>query len=163
MNNNPRKNNSDSVERDSTNNRLERNSSIPDDLPDSDKDKRELETEETLIDLPDVKDIPGQEFVNTPPVGSIGDTTIASDDEEGISVFDKDDSEDLVMGTPGDVSRGEREALEDITYMPTTDEDNLHAAKMDDADFQNERLDEKGFGDRRLGGSPSEPRSPGEP
>lgn len=75
-------------------NRLERNSSTPNDLPDSKEDQQKLQAEETVIDLPDVKDIPGQEFVNAPPLGALGDTTISSDDEEGRSVFDQDDSED---------------------------------------------------------------------
>ena len=36
------------------------------DLPDSPRDKEELKSEETTIDLPDVKDIPGQEFIHPP-------------------------------------------------------------------------------------------------
>jgi hypothetical protein len=63
-----------------------------DDLQDSPQDREKLEPEETFINLPDVKDIPGQEFVNAPPAGMLGDTTISSDDEEGRNVFDRDDS-----------------------------------------------------------------------
>jgi hypothetical protein len=147
-----RKNNRpDPNPRDMNANRLERNSSAPNDLPDSESDSRKLEPEETYIDLPDVKDIPGQEFVNTPPLGSLGDTTIASDDEEGASVFDRDDSEDLRRGNEADVSRDERTTLEQIDYMPTRDEDNLQNARMDNVDFQNEPLNERSFGDERSG------------
>jgi hypothetical protein len=40
-----------------------------------------------------VKDIPGQEHVHVAPLGEIADTTISSDDEEGVRVF-KDDEEE---------------------------------------------------------------------
>lgn len=152
MNNNRSHNRPDPNERDMNENRLEQNSSIPNDLPDSKKDQEKLRTEETFIDLPDVKDIPGQEFVNAPPLGSLGDTTIASADEEGLNVFDKDDSEDLRRtGNDSDVSRGERKALEQVAYMPTQDEDNLQRARMDNTDFQNEPLNERSFGEEKSG------------
>jgi hypothetical protein len=146
MNNNR---NNDRGEREPNNNRLEGRSSVPGDLPDSERDRKEMRTEETFINLPDVKDIPGQEFVNTPRTGMLDDTTISSADEEGTGVFDLDDSEDLTPGTEGDVSRAQRKALEHTDYMPTQDEDNLMEARMDSLDFQNEPLDEKGFGEVR--------------
>ena len=147
-----RKNNrTDPNTRDMNANRLERDSSAPNDLPDSKQDQEKLQPEETFIDLPDVKDIPGQEFVNTPPA-TFGDTTIASADEEGTSVFDRTDEEDLRRtGDEADVSRNERKALEQIDYMPTTDEDNLQNARMDNVDFQNEPLNERSFGEERTG------------
>jgi hypothetical protein len=148
---NDRNNRPDPNPRDMNENRLESHSSRPNDLPDSREDQEKLRTEETYIDLPDVKDIPGQEFVNAPPLGSLGDTTISSDDEEGASVFDRDDSEDLRTGNDADVSREERKALEQVDYLPTTDEDNLQDARMDNVDFQNEPLNERGFGEERSG------------
>jgi hypothetical protein len=133
-------------ERDMTNNRLEGRSSVPGDLPDSKEDKEKLGSDETYIDLPDVKDIPGQEFVNAPPLGALGDTTISSADEEGESVFG-----DNERGTDFNVSREERAALEDTEYMPTTDENNLRRARMDSTDFQNEPLNERSFGEEISG------------
>jgi len=144
-----KENNTTRGEREPGNSRIERRSSIPGDLPDSQKDREEMRTQEEFIDLPDVKDIPGQEFVNAPPVGALGDTTIASDDEEGVGVFDLDDSEDFTPGTEGDVSRGEKQALEQIDYLPTRDENNLIEARMDNTDFQNEPLNERSFGEVR--------------
>jgi len=152
MKNNRNNNRPDPNTRDMNANRLERTSSTPNDLPDSREDREKLKTEETFIELPDVKDIPGQEFVNTPPAGVLGDTTISSADEEGINVFDRGDAEDLRRtGNDADVSRGERRALEQIDYMPTADENNLQDARMDNVDFQNEPLNEKGFGEERTG------------
>ena len=62
------------------------------DLPDSDKDKEALKQEQTTIDLPDVKDIPGQENIHVPDLREMADTTISSDDEEGTGVFDDEDN-----------------------------------------------------------------------
>jgi hypothetical protein len=152
MNNDRKNNRPDPNTRGINSNRLERNSSTPNDLPDSKDDLDKLQPEETFIDLPDVKDIPGQEFVNTPPLGALGDTTISSADEEGTNIFDEDDEQDLrPTGTEADVNRNERKALEQIDYMPTTDEDNLQNARMDNVDFQNEPLNERSFGEERTG------------
>jgi hypothetical protein len=75
-------------------NEQERQSSVPNDLPDSPQDRERLQPEETIIELPDVKDIPGQEFVHVPPLGELADTTISSDDEEGVGLFDDDVQQD---------------------------------------------------------------------
>ncbi|HEV7329516.1 MAG TPA: hypothetical protein VGN63_00600 [Flavisolibacter sp.] len=138
-------------ERDMTNNRLEGQSSIPGDLPDSPQDQEKLRNEETTIDLPDVKDIPGQEFVNVPTIGEMADTTASSADEEGEGVFGPDDR---VTAAPGsadyDVRPDELQALGDTTYMPTRDEDRLRRARMDNVDFQGEPLNEKSFGEGQM-------------
>ena len=144
------RNTSSGNERDITVNRLEQQSSVPGDLPDSPEDREKLKTEETTIDLPDVKDIPGQEFVNVPVIGEMADTTAASDDEEGVGVFDRDDTENFTPGTEGDVRPDEREALRDTTYMPTRDEDRLRQARMDNVDFQGEPLNEGSFGEGQM-------------
>lgn len=136
--------------------RGERLSSVPNDLPDSPADRERLQPEETIINLPDVSDIPGQENVHVPRMESFADTTIASDDEEGTRVFgddEEDDDEDLDLrtGTEGDVSREERQTLADSNYMPTRDEDNLRRASMDATDFDGEALNEGSFGTRQTG------------
>jgi hypothetical protein len=141
-------------ERDMTSNRGEQRSSVPNDLPDNPQDAEKLKPEETFIDLPDVSDIPGQENVSAPVIGEMADTTISSADEEGDGIFDDDDEDvdvEYIMGTEGDVHSDERRALEDETYMPTRDENNLRNARMDNTDFHGENLNEKGFGDERSG------------
>ena len=123
------------------------------DLQDSAHDAARLEAEETVLDLPDVKDIPGQEFVQVPPLGMLADTTISSADEEGVGLFD-DEEDDVAFarGTEGDVSRTERQALErGEEYMPTRDERALEDASLDNTDFEGELLNETGFGDDRTG------------
>jgi len=64
------------------------------DLPDSERDKKELQQDKTTIDLPDVKDIPGQENIHVPDLREMADTTISSDDEEGTGLFDDEDNKD---------------------------------------------------------------------
>jgi hypothetical protein len=124
------------------------------DIRDSAQDRERLKPDEATIELPDVKDIPGQEFVNAPPAGILGDTTISSADEEGEGLFDDDeeDETDIVMGTEADVSSEEKTALERAdTYMPTGDEDRLQQASMDSTDFDGEALNEASFGEEQSG------------
>ena len=153
-------NNIERGDRDMNSNRLEQRSSVPGDLPDSEQDREKLGSEESFIDLPDVKDIPGQEFINAPPAGALGDTTISSDDEEGLSVFGS--GRETERGTDFNVSRDERTILEDSEYMPSRDENNLRRARMDNTDFQNESLNERGFGEEISGEDLDLPTS-GEP
>ena len=79
------------------------------DLPDSPHDAERLKGEQTTIDLPEVKDIPGQEFVHTAPLGELADTTISSADEEGEGLFDDDaagNDDEIIPGVEGDSSKG---------------------------------------------------------
>ena len=134
------------------NNGNEWRSSRPNDLPDSASDKEKLQPEETYIDLPDVKDIPGQEFVNAPPAGMLADTTISSDDEEGRGIFDEEGAEDFrKTGNDSDVNIQERAILGQVDYLPTRDEENLQRASMDSSDFEGDQLNEKEFGRDRTG------------
>ncbi|MCF3111190.1 hypothetical protein LL912_20545 [Niabella sp. CC-SYL272] len=67
------------------------------DLRDTEADKEKLKPDEGTLDLPEVKDIPGQEHIHPPDLREMADTTIASDDEEGVGIFDTD-NERLVRG-----------------------------------------------------------------
>jgi hypothetical protein len=77
------------------------------DLPDSPHDAERLKGEETIIELPDVEDIPGQEFVHVAPLGELADTTISSADEEGEGLFNDnvDNDDEFIPGTESDTSR----------------------------------------------------------
>lgn len=59
------------------------------------------------------------------------------------------DDEDLNFkpGTEADVSPDEVKALEDASYMPTRDEDNLRTARLDNTDLDGDELNEGSFGD----------------
>lgn len=124
------------------------------DLTDSPHDQERLRPDEVTIDLPDVKDIPGQEFIQVPPLGMMADTTISSDDEEGVGLFDDDeeDETDIVMGTEADISTDDKRMLEETDEdMPTTDDSQLKRASLDSTDFEGEELNEGSFGEERGG------------
>ena len=58
------------------------------DLTDPAKDQEKLKQEEFTIDMPEVKDIPGQEHIHPPVIREMQDTTISSADEEGEGILD---------------------------------------------------------------------------
>jgi hypothetical protein len=124
------------------------------DLTDPQRDQDRLKPEETTIDLPDVKDIPGQEFVHPAPFGMMADTTISSADEEGAGLFDDDEDDDteILMGTQADITKVDKQMLETgDDYIPTIDANNLRRASLDNTDFDGEELNEGSFGDERSG------------
>ncbi|MBC8033138.1 MAG: hypothetical protein H7Y03_03270 [Chitinophagaceae bacterium] len=86
--------------------------------------KERLGQDVTYIVLPDVADIPGQEHISTAGLpGEMADTTISSDDEEGIrdgkDLLEEKEEDDLqiVMGTEADVTS------EDLALLGASDQD----------------------------------------
>ncbi|MDB5192789.1 MAG: hypothetical protein JWQ96_2352 [Segetibacter sp.] len=116
------------------------------DLQDSPQDEEKMKSETFIIDLPDVEDIPGQEFVHVPNIQEMQDTTISSDDEEGVGLFGDDETDedtDLVMGTDADVSATEQEVLaKSAEDMPTDDDIRLRRTELDSTDEQGDLLNE---------------------
>jgi len=109
------------------------------DLPDSAADKDKLRSDKSTIDLPDVKDIPGQEFVHPPDLREYSDTTISSDDEEGKGIWD----DEQAPGSPN-VSRLERKLLDESENdMPTRDDRQLRDAELDSTDEDGTPLNER--------------------
>lgn len=124
------------------------------DITDPERDQERLQGDEATLDLPDVKDIPGQEFVQVPPLGMMADTTISSADEEGEGIFidDEEDETDIEMGTRADITRFEKQTLQRTEdYLPTTDAEQLQKASLDNTDFEGEPLNERSFGEERTG------------
>jgi hypothetical protein len=125
-----------SKEKKETNKKINRSS----DLPETAKDKEELKSEETIINLPDVKDIPGQEHVHVPNNSELADTTISSSDEEGEDVWNDED----VTEDSSNVSDDEKAILEEAANdMPTRDERQLREASLDSTDDDGTPLNEK--------------------
>ncbi len=115
------------------------------DIHDSEKDKEKLKSEETVIDLPDVEDIPGQANVKPPEANQEEDLTIASDDEEGAGIFEDEetDDEEIYQNDDTNVTREERELLRDTETVGTEDDEDLKRARLDDRDFEGDQLNEK--------------------
>ena len=93
------------------------------DLPDSENDILHLQPEETIIELPDVEDIPGQEHIKVPLFNEFADTTIASDGEEGADIFDRDKME-------SNVSEAERSFLQTSATHTSGDEEEEDARNI---------------------------------
>ena len=112
------------------------------DLPETKRDKRLLEPDEATLDLPEVKDIPGQEHVRPLPAGEMADTTISSADEEADALLDTD--EDILIDKAADVSNTERELLQRSSEsMATTDDERLNIADLDKTDEEGTALNER--------------------
>lgn len=112
------------------------------DLPESPNDKKQLQPDEATLDLPEVKDIPGQEHVRPFLPGEMADTTISSADEEGSGLLDID--EDILTDKATDVTNVEREVLRRSSEsMGTADDEQLRNAALDKTDNEGIALNEK--------------------
>ena len=145
--------------------RIERSNDNPrnTDITDSPQDREKLKPDEATLDLPEVRDIPGQEHIHVPPLGELADTTISSADEEGAGLLDDlndPDDSSIRMGTNSDVSPNERRILDaGENFRDTADEDLLRRARLDNTDFEGDRLNEAGFGEEQTGSDLDIPNS----
>jgi len=113
-----------------------------DDLPESENDKRQLKPDKATLDLPEVKDIPGQEHVRPFLPGEMADVTISSADEEANDLFDTD--EDIITDKATDVTNTERGLLQRSSEsMATGEDEQLNSATLDNADEDGTLLNEK--------------------
>jgi hypothetical protein len=112
------------------------------DLADSRRDENELLPDEAILDLPDVSDIPGQEYIHPPLMGEFADSTISSADEEGIELLN--DYGDNVTPEEKDLLRKSAEENPDSEEGETVnricldefDEDN---APLNEGNIENDR------------------------
>ena len=107
--------------------------------------KKDSTPEKNTIDLPEVKDIPGQEHVRPLRLGDLADSTASSDDEEGDDVLEPQKDElGIVMGNGGDVSAEERSTLANIDNTRADSEDEvLSEVELDNVDADGTPLNEK--------------------
>jgi len=112
------------------------------DLPESPEDKKQLQPDEATLDLPEVKDIPGQEHVRPFLPREMADTTISSSDEEGSGLLDID--EDILTDKATNVTNVEKDLLQRSSEsMATADDEQLNIASLDDTDDDGTPLNEK--------------------
>ena len=105
------------------------------DIMDNPKDTAKLKGETATLDLPEVKDIPGQEHVTVPRMGELKDTTVSSADEEGDVLFNEQDD--------SDVSEEEKELLDRTDEsMSTPEDEDVFNAELDKRDDDGELLNE---------------------
>ena len=111
------------------------------DLADSADDKKHLQPDSGTLDLPDVKDIPGQEKIRPLLKGELGDITASSDDEEGKDILD--DNDDLDTELNSNVTKDERDLLQKSAESLGTDDDlALENVALDDTDEDGTPLNE---------------------
>jgi len=112
------------------------------DLQESRRDSELLKPDEATLDLPEVKDIPGQEHVRPFLPGEMADTTISSADEEGNGLLETD--EDILADQADDLTRTEKELLQRSSEsMASKDDEQWREAKLDNTDDNGTPLNEK--------------------
>lgn len=114
---------------------------ITSDLPESIRDKELLKPDEATLDLPEVKDIPGQEHVRPLPPGEMADITPSSSDEEANDLLDT--NEDILLDKNLNVTNSERDLLQRSSEsMATLNDDQLTKAEPDMTDDEGTLLNE---------------------
>jgi hypothetical protein len=126
---------------------------LQNDIQDSPQDQEKLKPEETTLDLPELKDIPGGIGATKDASLLPGDTTVSSSDEEGDDILgDEDDlTDDNNLRSENDVSPVEKKLLRD-SLDPSYDTDlPIHSLSLDQKDNEGVPLNESGL-DRDLFG-----------
>lgn len=115
------------------------------------RNREKLEQDESYMEIPEMKDIPGQEHIHNAGVpGEMADTTISSDDEEGVRdgkdlLSGEDEDVEIVMGTEADVTKEDLALLGDPDADNDMDDDELVLnTKLDDIDDEGDPLNESG-------------------
>lgn len=101
------------------------------------KSKKPTVNKEEVIDMPEVKDIPGQEHIRPPKMNEMSDTTISSDGEEGKGIVDdlnKEEEEYDLSDPSTNVGELEREVLDNADRPVTAETEDLKKLKLDDSD-----------------------------
>ena len=118
------------------------------DLTDSPEDQQQLQQIDNVMDMPEVKDIPGQENIHPAKLKGLNDVTISSSDEEGKGVVDalnrsEEDESLIVSGNDTDISSEEVNMLERMDgFEVSEDNENLTHATLDHTDNEGDALNE---------------------
>jgi hypothetical protein len=108
------------------------------DISDSPEDQKKLKPDEAILDLPELKDIPGAGRSGKNDSQLPGDTTISSADEEGDELLEENDMEDE------NVSPLEKKLLNESFDPPYDTDLPLNSISLDDKDMEGELLEEEG-------------------
>ncbi|OQP67595.1 hypothetical protein [Niastella populi] len=132
----------------------------------SKRKKDQLEEDgNAYIQMPDVPEAPEQEKITNADVPEgPGNTTFASDDEEGIregkDLLAEDDNVDIVMGTEADVTEEDLALLGDRDQDMDMNEDELVRKEgLDDTDLEGDPLNEAAVDEDSTGDDLDIPRS----
>ncbi len=99
--------------------------------------KPESEPAYITMDMPEVKDIPGQEHIRPPRMQEMMDITASSADEEGEGILDDlntGQNEDMLTDKTTNVSRPERDALKNAGGIKTKEAKDRQDLRLDQTD-----------------------------
>ena len=101
------------------------------------KIKNKTQEQDIAINMPEVKDIPGQEHIKPPRLKEMMDTTISSADEEGEGILDdlNKEDDDAIVDNNSNVSKLEKKVLSQSDRQvnaESEDLDKLALYKIDD-------------------------------
>ena len=108
-------------------------------------DQKPTDKNEIIIDMPEVKDIPGQEHVKPPQLRGMMDDTISSSGEEGEGIVDdlnKDNDDELTDGT-SNVTSQEKKLLKKTDRPLSGESKDLQKMALDKTDGE-DKLNEEG-------------------
>jgi len=113
--------------------------SLHGDISDSPEDQEKLKGDQAVLELPELKDIPGAGQPGINPLFTPGNTTASSTDEEGDELLDdNDDSPD------SNVTALEKKLLSE-SFEPSYDRDlPIQSLSLDDRDEDGELLEQSG-------------------
>lgn len=99
------------------------------------KSEKEAKDKDITIDMPEVKDIPGQEHIKPPRIREMIDTTVSSSGEEGEGILDELNTDDELINSPGsNVSESEKDLLRQAERPETEEDKDLKRAELDETD-----------------------------
>ena len=142
---------------DNTEDNTTENQNTSKDSSSSKRNEEKLKQDGSYVVIPEIKDIPGQENIADAGIpGEMADTTISSDDEEGLrdgkDILEEDDDTAIVMGTEADVTKEDLALLGDPDQDLDQGEDELVLkAGLDDTDNDGDPLNEASTDDDTTG------------
>jgi hypothetical protein len=102
------------------------------------KNKKQQKNDDTVIDVPEIKDIPGQENIRPPRMGEMEDTTISSADEEGEGILDDlnqpAEEDEIITDENSNVTKTEVELLEQSDRPISDEAKDLQKLALDNTD-----------------------------
>ncbi len=100
------------------------------------KIKNKTQEQDIAINMPEVKDIPGQEHIKPPRLKEMMDTTISSADEEGEGILDdlNKEDDDSIVDNNSNVSKLEKKILSQSDRQVNGESEDLDKLALDKID-----------------------------
>ena len=118
---------------------MTKKTNLRDDITDSPEDQEKLKPDQGILQIPDLKDLPGNGRQETNWDIYPNDTTISSSDEEGDDLFNEDP-----LLSESDVSPLEKKLLGDSLDVSYDRDLPAGSLSLDDEDNEGDPLEEKG-------------------